>query len=152
MIHIFSYKCILVLVFCFFVQFTRAQESRFYNKLDSSHRQSSAKNIFDEIELGISSGKPASILGYLSSQTYLSLSNGTSGYYSSNQAYYILEDYFRIYRVISFRLQNVKVDEYSPYATGTYHYDFRGKRGVAKVFISLNKTANSWKISQLTID
>lgn len=148
----FSYKCFLFIVLGLVVQVASAQEARFYNKLDSSHRQSSAKNIFDEIETGISLGKAASISGFLSSQTYLSLSNGASGYYSANQAYYILEEYFRMYRVISFKLQSVKVEEFTPYATGSYQYDFRGKRGTARVFISLNKTGNSWKISQLTIN
>lgn len=128
------------------------QEMKFYNKLDSSKRQNITQSIFDEIESGISAGQASSLAPYLSGQTYLSFSNGVNGYYSTNQAYYILEDFFNIYRVVSFKFQNVKSDENIPYATGTYHFDNKGKRGMARVFISLTRSKNNWKISQLTIN
>ncbi len=148
----FLNKILIVIFFGFLTLNLVAQEAKFFNKLDSNQRQTVTKNIFDEIESGISIGKASSISAYLSSQTYLSLTNGISGYYSSNQAYYILEDFFKIHRVISFKLQNVKTDENLPYATGIYYFDHRGRRGTARVYISLNKSGSNWKISQLTIN
>jgi len=142
----------IIIIFSFLTWSALGQEAKFFNKLDSNQRQIITKNVFDEIEAGIFSGKAASISNYLSGHTYLSFSNGVNGYYSSNQAYYVLEDLFRVYRVISFKLQSIKTDEDVPYATGLYYYDRRGKRGTARVYISLSKSGKNWKISQLTIN
>lgn len=147
-----TYKIVLILIFSFLGYNLNAQEAKFFNRLDSSQRYERTKNIFDEIETGISSGRAASISPFLSSQTYLSFSNGINGYYSPNQTYYIIEDYFKIYKVISFKLQNIKINETVPYATGIYYFDHRGKRGTARVYISLNRSGKNWKISQLTIN
>ncbi|OGU37644.1 MAG: hypothetical protein A2058_05210 [Ignavibacteria bacterium GWA2_36_19] len=141
-----------VLVFSFLTWNVSGQEAKFFNKLDSNQRRSITKNVFNEIEMEISTGKASSISRFLSGQTYLSLSNGVNGYYSSNQAFYILEDYFKIHRVISFKLQSIKTEEDVPYAIGIFYFDHRGKRGTARVYISLNKSGNNWKISQLTIN
>jgi hypothetical protein len=145
-------KILFVILFSFLTRSIIGQEAKFFNKMDSNQRQSITKNVFDEIESGISTGKASSISSFLSGQTYLSFSNGVNGYYSSNQAYYILQDFFKIYRVISFKLQSIKTDENVPYATGIYYFDLRGKRGTARVYISLNRNGNNWKISQLTIN
>jgi hypothetical protein len=145
-------KILLILIYGFLSLTILGQEAKFFNKSDANQRQSITKNVFDEIETGISSGKASSVAYLLSGQTYLSFSNGVNGYYSSNQAYYILQDFFKIYRVISFKLQNIKTDESIPYATGIYYFDLRGKRGTSRVYISLNKSGNNWKISQLTIN
>ena len=145
-------KILFVLVFSFLTWNVSGQEVKFFNKLDSNQHRSITKNVFNEIEMEISTGKASSISRFLSGQTYLSLSNGVNGYYSSNQAFYILEDYFKIHRVISFKLQSIKTEEDVPYAIGIFYFDHRGKRGTARVYISLNKSGNNWKISQLTIN
>lgn len=145
-------KILTILFFCIIAKNVFGQENKFLNKLDSNQRQSITKNILIEIEAGIFSGQVSSISPYLSGQTYFSFSNGVNGYYSANQAYYILEDFFKVYRVISFKLQNIRTEENVPYATGIYYFDHRGKRGTARVYISLNKSRNNWKISQLTIN
>lgn len=129
-----------------------SQENRFFPKNSVNSQKVLLQNIFGEIESGINSGNVSSISGFLSQHTYFSLSNGTSGYYSSNQAYYVLEDFFKIYQVISCRLQNIQPDDTNPYATGIYNYDFKGKREKAQVYISLKKSSGTWKISQITIN
>lgn len=128
-----------------------AQEKNMLNKLDSSKKQNT-QAIFKQIEYGIAKGDVSVLFPYLDSQTYLSLSNGIRGYYSANQAYYVLEDFFRIYNVTSFRFDNIRADESSPYATGVYYFDFKGKRNNVQAYIAVKKTGNSWKISQITIN
>ncbi len=108
--------------------------------------------VFKKIEKGISSNDVSAISRFLSSQTYLSLSNGISGYYSSNQAYYVLEDFFKLYRVTSFRLNNIHTDDDYPYATGVYNYELKGRRGSAQVYVSLKYAGGKWKITQITIN
>jgi hypothetical protein len=130
-----------------------AQERNFLNKFDTSKHAVTATQItFNRIESAISQGDVNLLSSYLGSQTYLSLSNGIRGYYSSNQTYYVLEDFFRIYNVTSFHFDNLNLDENVPYATGIYNYEFKGKRNTAQVYVSLKKTGNSLKITQITIN
>ncbi|MHB1686593.1 MAG: DUF4783 domain-containing protein [Ignavibacteriaceae bacterium] len=129
-----------------------AQENESTNKTDGRRIQNSALFVFNEIEKGISSGKVAAISKYFSSQTYLNLSNGITGYYSSNQAYYVLEDFFKNCQVTSFDYDAIHADEENPFATGIYRYLFKGKHESAEVYISLKHVGKKWKITQITIN
>lgn len=130
-----------------------AQEKNFLNKFDTSkHAVTTTQIIFNRIESAIAQGNVNLLSSYLDSQTYLSLSNGIRGYYSSNQTYYVLEDFFRIYKVASFHFNNLNANENVPYAIGVYSYEFKGKRNTAQAYISLKKTGNSLKITQITIN
>jgi len=129
-----------------------AQEAKI-TKIENVKQESiSAKVILTQIERGISKGNVDELSKHLCPQTYFSLSNGTRGYYSSNQAYYILEDFFKMYQVITFRYQTIQAGEGNPYATGTYLYEFKGKRVSAQVYISLKNIGKSWKITQITFN
>lgn len=142
----------LLLLIFFLGSLTSAQENNFLNKLDTGKNTAKVQVIFNQIENAISNGNVSALSGYLSTQTYLSLSNGIRGYYSSNQAFYILEDFFRIYNVTIFRFDNLNSGENTPYATGVYSYEHKGKRNSAQVYISLNRSGKSWKINQITIN
>ena len=132
---------------------TSAQERNFLNKFDSSRNSiSPVQTVFSRIEYAISNSDVGILSSYFSSQTYLSLSNGIRVYYSSNQAYYVLEDFFKIYNVTSFRFDNLSTKENIPYATGVYNYEFRGKRNEKQAYISLKKFGKNWKITQITIN
>ncbi len=114
--------------------------------------QQTASSVFKKIEEGISSGKVSAISNLFSSQMYINLSNGVNGYYSSNQAYYVLQRYFKNYRVISFSIENIHEEDDNVIGTGDYVYFFKGSERKAQVYLSLKKTGNKWKIIQLTID
>jgi hypothetical protein len=126
--------------------------SQNFNSSVKTSKQSESRKVFSEISNGIANQDIESVARYFSSQTYLSLSNGISGYYSSNQAYYVLEDFFKVYRVTAFRFDNIQSDSNNPYATGQYQFDYRGKRDIAQVYIALKKTGKNWKITQITIN
>jgi hypothetical protein len=130
-----------------------AQQNFLYKSSTESNEQNSiANSILNRIGNGLSSGNVTEISSYLNTQTYLSLANGISGYYSSNQAFYVLEDFFNIYKVTSFHFQNVQTNGNLPYATGVYRYYFRGKKDSANVYISLKEVGDTWKITQITIN
>ncbi len=130
-----------------------AQQNFLYKSHNENQEQSNMLgSIFNRIESGISIGNVSEISGYLNTQTYLSLANGISGYYSSNQAFYVLEDFFNVYKVTSFRYQNIQTNGNQPYATGVYKYYFRGKKDSANVYISLKEVGDTWKITQITIN
>lgn len=135
-----------------FISSIHPQQKNLIQKMEARKQSDINPVVFDEIENAIRNGDVATISTYLGPQTYFSLTNGINGYYSSNQAYYVLEDFFKLYRVTKFKFDNIKTDTPDPYATGTYHYDYRGRRSSAQVYISLTKTGKNWNISQLTIN
>lgn len=128
-----------------------AQDTKI-TKFNNDNQRISAEVILKEVEDGIAKSNVGAIFKHLSPQTYFSLTNGIRGYYSSNQAYYILEDFFNVYRAISFKFHSIQVGEDSPYATGIYAYEFKGKRETAQVYISLKISGKSWKIIQITFN
>jgi hypothetical protein len=118
----------------------------------AQHKKTSSRSVFKEIEDGIVGGNVSKFSAYFSSQTYLSLSNGASGYYSANQAFYVLQDYFKVNKVSSFRFQTIYEEEETPFATGVYTHEFRGRKSVTQVFVSLKFQNGAWKITQMTFN
>lgn len=114
------------------------------------HTAGPVEAVFSAIEQGIREGNIERFSQYFSSQTYLSLASGYSGYCSANQAFYILHNYFKLNQSIQFKITNSGGDE-NPYATGIYTFEQRNRRGTAQVFISLRQANNRWFISQFTI-
>lgn len=129
-----------------------AQQSNFKPKSYPNRNIQNDSDIFREIENNIQEGNISGLSKYFGQQTYFSFSNGISGYYSSNQAFYVLEDFLKVYKVTSFQFDHIKNDKNNSYATGKYSYDNRGKRSIAQVYISLKKIGNNWNITQLTIN
>ncbi|MDP3684259.1 MAG: DUF4783 domain-containing protein [Ignavibacteria bacterium] len=112
--------------------------------------QKKGSQIFSDIERTFSSGNISLISSYFPSQIYLSLSSGVNGFYSSNQAYYILQDFFQIYQPINFKFTQ-QSDSENGFATGIFTFENRNKKGTAQVFISVEFSGAKWKISLITI-
>jgi hypothetical protein len=145
-----KYIYIILLLLSFSVTFS--QTSNLTRKTDTKNNTQQDELIFKEIESGINEGNIERISKYFGQQTYFSFSNGINGYYSSNQAFYVVEDFFKLYRVTSFKLDNIKNNNNHSYATGKYNYDNKGQRSTAQVYISLKKIGNNWIITQFTIN
>jgi hypothetical protein len=109
-------------------------------------------HIFARIEEGIAEGSVDKFSSYFSSKNYISLSNGTAGYYSSNQSYYVIKDFLSICVPSSFKLTNIVTETKSPFASGTIKYTSKGIRKTATVFITLQMVDNQLCISQITIN
>lgn len=144
-----TFYIIISLFFCLIIF---PQQNDLLPKKDKSLKNQNEAEIFHDLEDNIREGNIVGISKYFGQQTYFSLSNGISGYYSANQAYYVLEDFFKLYKVTSFKFDHIKTDKNSSYATGKYGYDNKGKRSVAQVYISVKKVGNNWNITQLTIN
>lgn len=145
-----KYIYILVIFLPFSALFS--QTSNLIRKSETKTNTQQEELIFREIESGVKDGNVERISKYFGQQTYFSLSNGTNGYYSSNQAFYVIEDFFKLYRVTSFKLDHIKSDNNHSYATGKYNYDNKGQRSSAKVYISIKKIGTNWIITQFTIN
>jgi hypothetical protein len=122
------------------------------NNLNSNNSVKVEIIVLNEIENGIKGSDMAKLTEHFSSQPYISLLNGVNGYYSTNQVYYILEDFFKNYKVVSFNFENKKFEDNVVYGTGIYYYEKKGKRESAYLYVTLNKIGNVWKISQISIN
>lgn len=127
------------------LNWTKIGENR---KQDIQNRRS--KEVFDEIENAINDKDIATLSRHLRSQTYLNLPNGISGYYSANQAYFVLEDFLKKFRVVSFGFDEINTSTINPYATGIYKYDLNGRRKSVHLYIQLRESSNIWSITQIT--
>ena len=145
--YLISFLLVIGLSFCI-IHAQNKETSRF----DNNTQRNAAQVILTDIEGGIAKGNIAEIFKNLSPQTYFSLTNGIRGYFSSNQAYYILEDFFKVYQVLSFKFHTIQTENGNPYATGIYTYEFKGKRETAQVYLSLKNVGKSWKIIQITFN
>ena len=128
-----------------------AQKYPIKSELRSSSQNTMAYETLEEIGMGISKTKLSAISPHLSSHIYLSFLNGVSGYYSSNQAYYVLENFFKEYKVTSFKFDNFNFNTITPFAKGTYNYEHKGNRSEAKVYLTVKLTGKSWKVTQISI-
>jgi len=144
-------KILILFIVLISAQTFIAQDNQLKQNLNSNSLGSSAYGLLGDIEKGISDTKTSDISPYLASQVYLSFVNGVSGYYSSNQAYYVIEKFLKEYKVISFRFNKFKLNTTAPFAIGTYYYEHKGNREEAKVFVTLKFTSKSWQITQLSI-
>ncbi len=138
--------------FVFAYNFSYTQENNFQQSLSVDTKAKSQTIIFNEIESGILTNDVNKISKYFSPQPYISLINDVNGYYSSNQAYYILEDFFTTYRVVSFNIDETKNEEAVSHAKGDYYFEIKGKREVAHFYVTLAKSGNKWQITQISIN
>jgi len=129
-----------------------AQEYPIKSKIKSNSQNTVAFEVLKEIEMGISKTNLSAISPHLSSDIYLSFFNGVSSYYSANQAYYVLENFFKEYKVISFRFDSFNFNTVTPFAKGTYYYEYNGNRSEANVYLTMKLTGKSWKITQISIN
>ncbi len=145
-------KIIILILILILGQQIFAQEYPIKSDLNSNSQNTMAYEILEEIEMGISKTKLSAISPHLSSQIYLSFLNGVSGYYSANQAYYVLENFINEYKIISFNFDSYNFNTITPFAKGTYFYEHKGNRSEAKVYLTMKLTGKSWKITQISIN
>ncbi len=110
-----------------------------------------AKQVLDRIETSIAENNIKALSPFFGSKVFLSLLNGKEGYFSAEQCFLILKNFFLNYSPVSFSFSNTAAESANPYGVGTLHYINRGQRGKAQLFVSLTHNLNDWRISQITI-
>jgi hypothetical protein len=130
-----------------------AQHNNLQQNLNTDSKKVKIQSvIFNDIESGIVNNDVNKFSQYFSSQPYISLVNGVNGYYSSNQAYYIMEDFFNSFKVVSFKMEETKTEGTVSYGKGDYYFEKKGRREVAHLYITLSKSGNKWYITQISIN
>ena len=115
--------------------------------VDSAIVSEGARAIFSDIELGLAQGNPATFSAHLASQLYVSIPGEQGAYYSSSQAFYLLEEFLQRTRLPDFRFATMEDGPGTPFASG----GVSGTRGRAQVYVSLSRAGQRWVISKISI-
>jgi hypothetical protein len=126
-----------------------AQESQSRRGGGSNDQTPSA--IFSDIQAGLRSGDVTLFSKNLAKQVYLNLPDIAGGFFSDNQATYILKDYLKAHRMVSFKLSTTNMTGPTPFATGGGTYLRRGNPELIQVYIALKKSADRWVIAQFSV-
>lgn len=141
-----------ILFFSASLTFGQNVSPRYHKIIPEKSTQSSPAPVFEHIISGIESGNVSGFANFFSKQIYISLNSGERGYYSSNQAFYVLKNYFNIYKPIDFRVSTRLINSLTPYCAGKLIYSFRGIKESVQVYIGLSWTNDNWEISQITFN
>src|SRR5512140_32585 len=110
-----------------------------------------SREVIDRVQEGLSTGNVGLFSRYMSSQVTVTLKGAESGYYSANQAYYLLANYLRTRQFARFTFSTIGGSEGNPYATGSVKFNYRGKREIAQVYVALARMGGRWVITQINI-
>ncbi|HPN39304.1 MAG TPA: DUF4783 domain-containing protein [Melioribacteraceae bacterium] len=109
------------------------------------------KTVLKQIEKGFTNNKVDLFSNYFSDNCYLSLNNGLSGYYTSNQAYYIFEKYFIKYKITEFITTDYGHGDFNIMIEATIKYNLEGTVYKGQVLITLKNINNKLLITQIFI-
>ncbi len=146
-----SNKNNIILLAVILLNFLAISEISSADKISRSP-QNEISNIFTKFENGMNTGAVKEFSLFFDAETYISLENGVSSYFSQNQSYYVLKEFLSNYKPIRFKFIRISDSEDQPFAVGQFTYSLNGMRSTSQVFVSLKKNGTAWKISQITIN
>lgn len=109
------------------------------------------RTVFEEIRHGFETGNISSFSSRFAQQLRIDLKGEGSGYYSANQAFYILENYLKTRRLISFEFTNVGENDDVPFASGVVVFSQQGAKEVSHLYVLLMPSGKSWVIAEITV-
>jgi hypothetical protein len=108
-------------------------------------------SVFADCQRGIATGNVSVFSGHFHTQVHVTLKGGESGLFSANQAYYLLQNYFRDRKPVSFSFSTYGDSESSPYATGSAAFNLRGTREHAQIYVALAANGDRWVITHINV-
>lgn len=106
--------------------------------------------IISQVESGILSGNIQSFSKYLAKQVFVNLRGNESGYFSSNQALYLLRSFFETRRVLRFKFTTIDESQ-EPFATGGGIFVLKGTKESVQIYVGLSKLDNRWVVTQFNV-
>jgi hypothetical protein len=108
-------------------------------------------SIFRDIQNGLTSGNFKSFSKHFSKQVYIDLPDEESAYFSGNQVYFILQNFFGIRRLVQFKFTTIDENESGPFATGGGTFMTRGHRETLQIYVALSNVGGRWLITQFNV-
>ena len=139
-----------------FSQQVNAQDSWWKEKKykTEAKRQKFAKckQVFTSIAEGVKYSNIFYITPYFGSEVYLNILKNESGYYSPEQARYIIENFLVNNPVNSFKWKLSNRTENYAFATGKYKYNKNGFVSSYGISVSLKYEVDTWLIDQIIVN
>lgn len=133
-------------------QKSRIKRQFLQENIKTEKQQPPPETEFENIIEGIVTGNVNQISRYFAQQVYISLRTGEKGYYSNNQAYYLLDNFFRVYSPINFQTTSRMIEGSMPYLSGRLFCRFKGSIETYQVYLNLYWNGFRWEITQLSIN
>ncbi|MDI6803534.1 MAG: DUF4783 domain-containing protein [Bacteroidota bacterium] len=111
--------------------------------------QEKNREIFKAIESGVDAGEIDRFAGYFAQQVYVSIRGGESGYFSSNQTYYIIKNFLTARKPLGFSFTTYGFADEIPFATGRALFRIKGNRESVQVYAALSKSNGKWVIDKI---
>ncbi len=109
------------------------------------------EEVFRSVQRGIVDGDFEEITRHFGKHIYLNLRSIESGYYSANQAQFVVQNFFNTNKILSFSFTTYGESGGAPYATGRGSINVKGNREYIQIYVSLMKQKDRWVISQFNI-
>jgi hypothetical protein len=116
---------------------------------DKNNKINNQREVFAVIEAGIDGGIVEKFSDCIGKQVFLSIRGGESGYYSSNQAYFILKNFMSSRKPLGFTFTTYGLTENIPFATGRAAFRYKRNREYFQIYVSLNQVEDSWVIDKI---
>jgi hypothetical protein len=109
------------------------------------------REVFDDVQRGISQCNVAMFSPHLYSQVRVTLHGGETGLYSANQAYYLIQNFLRDRKPVSFSFSTYGESDGIPYGTGNASFTYQGVRRHAQIYVALAPAGRTWVITHINI-
>ena len=128
-----------------------SKASSLLNQRIEVHQSPEARALLQRIERGILGGSAEAFNANFGKQVSMTIAGAESGYYSSGQAFLILQNFFSARKPTQFSFSRINDTLASPYATGRLSFIRRGNRESVQVYVSLARQETQWVITQFNI-
>jgi hypothetical protein len=108
-------------------------------------------SIFHDVENALSSNDVDLLTQHIFKQVKLTLRDAENGYFSENQAIYIIKNYFTTHKVINFKFTLSRISAEPPFATGGGYWNMKGKQEKFQVYITVTERDKRWVLAQFII-
>ena len=138
------------------IQFISAQQAKHLPSLkypESSQELEAEKinAIFHDVENALSPNDIDLLTQHIFKQVKLTLRDAENGYFSENQAIYIIKNYFATHKVVNFKFTLSRISGEPPFATGGGYWNIKGKQEKFQVYITVTERDKRWVLAQFII-
>ena len=107
--------------------------------------------VFADVQQGITDANVSLFSSHFHSQVRVTLRGGETGLYSANQAYYLIENFLRVRKPLTFSFTTYGESANTPFATGSAGYTYHGTRQHVQVYVALASAGEHWVITHINI-
>ena len=143
--RIIARMAFIALAVVFFIFHSMGQEQK------DGNITAQREKIIKDVENGILQNNVRSFSRYFDKNIYVTLREGETGYFSSNQAVYVLQNYFESHRFLRFAFSTINVTDVPIYATGGGTYISRGSQEHVQIYITVSHARGGYVITQFCV-